>query len=61
MASFPAKIGWTWLKREKIKIIVLFCFYPKRNRKFQKNSEKKSKNQKIQLWLLLKPKLGAKE
>ena len=44
MASFPAKIGWTWLKREKITIIVLFCSYPKRKRKFQKNSKKKIKN-----------------
>ena len=56
MASFPAKIGWTRLRKRENKIIVLFCSYPKRNRKFQKNSEKKSKNYKIQLWLLLKPK-----
>ena len=29
---------------DKIKIIVPFCSYTTRNRKFQKNSEKNSKN-----------------
>ena len=61
MASFPAKIGWTKLRKRENKIIVLICSYPKRNRKFQKIAKKKSKNYKIPLWLLLKPKLGAKE
>ena len=56
MASFPAKIGWTRLRKRENKIIALLCSYPKRNRKFQKNSKKKSKNYKIPLWLLLKPK-----
>ena len=40
MASFQAKIGWKWQKREKIKIIVTFCSYPTGQRKFQKNSKK---------------------
>ena len=40
MASFPAKIGWKRLRREEIKIIVPIRSYPKRNRKFQKNSKK---------------------
>ena len=39
----------------------MFSSSPKRNRKFQKNSKKKSKNYKIPLWLLLKPKFGGKE
>ena len=61
MASFPAKIGWTRLRKRENKIIVMFCSYPKRNRKFQKNCKKKSKNYKIPLRLLLKPKQGGKE
>ena len=41
MASFQAKIGWKRLrKREKIKIIVLFCSYPTRKNKLQQNSKK---------------------
>ena len=55
MASFPAKIGWTRLRKRENKIIVMFFSYPKRNRKFQKNCKKKSKNYKIPFRLLLKP------
>ena len=38
----PKQVGQE-REREKIKIIVLFCSYPKHNRKFQKNSKKKIK------------------
>ena len=40
MASFQAKVGWKRMrKREKIKIILPFHSYPRRDRKFQKNSK----------------------
>ena len=57
MASFQANIGQKRPQREKIKIIVPFCSYPARNRKFQKNSQK---IQKIALLLHFKPKQGGK-
>ena len=44
MASFKAKIGWKWQKREKIKIIVPFRSNPTPKRKLQKNSKKNSQN-----------------
>ena len=37
MASFQAKIGWKGGEKEKIKIIVLFRYYPTRKNKLQKN------------------------
>ena len=42
MASFQAKIGWKTQRRRENKYYhsVPFCSYPKRNRKFQKNSKK---------------------
>ena len=40
MASFQAKIGWKRQKREKIKIIVPFYFYPTGLRKFLKKQQK---------------------
>ena len=40
MASFQAKIGKKRLRREKIKIILPFHSYPRRDRKFQKNGKK---------------------
>ena len=40
----------------KIKIMVSFCSYPTRNRKFQKNSKKIQKIKKILLWLHFNPK-----
>ena len=46
-ASFQAKIGWKRArKRENKKKNFLIGNYPSRNRKFQKNSKKNSKNQK---------------
>ena len=46
MASFQAKIGWKRPRNRENKIYrsVPFCSYPTRNRKFQKNSKKHSKN-----------------
>ena len=40
MNSFQAKIGWKWMRKREIKMIVPFLLYPTRNRKFQKNSIK---------------------
>ena len=40
IASFKARIGWKGRERKKINIVVLFRSYPKRYRKFQKNSKK---------------------
>ena len=40
MDSFNAKIGWKLMRKREIKIIVPIRSYPKRNRKFQKNSKK---------------------
>ena len=34
MASFQGKTGWKRLRKREKKIIVPFCFYPTRNRKF---------------------------
>ena len=44
MDSFQAKIGWKRMRQREKKIIVLFRFYPTRNRKFQNNSKKIQKN-----------------
>ena len=55
MASFQANIGQKRPQREKIKIIVPFCSYPARNRKFQKNSQKIQKKKKI-IMVHFKPK-----
>ena len=38
MDSFKAKIGWKLMRKREIKIIVPIRSYPKRNRKFHKNS-----------------------
>ena len=40
MNSFQAKIGWKMMRKIEIKILVPFRFYPTRNTKFQKNSQK---------------------
>ena len=40
MNTFLAKIGWKRMRKREIKTIVSFLFYPTRNRKFQKNSNK---------------------
>ena len=37
---FKSKLIGEGREREKIKIVVPFCSYPSRNRKFQKNSNK---------------------
>ena len=48
MASYQAKIGWKMPgRREYIKSIVLFCSYPTKNRKFQKNNKKFRKTKKL--------------
>ena len=48
MASFQAKRGWEMPRRRENKYYhsVPFCSYPKRNRKFQKNSKKIQKTKK---------------
>ena len=61
MVSFPAKIGWTRLRKIKNKNYRSVFFLPEAQQKIPKKQQKKSKNYKIPLWLLLKPKLGAKE
>ena len=40
MNSFQAKIVWKKMRKREIKIIVPFRFYPRRDRKFQKNGKK---------------------
>ena len=60
MNSFQAKIGWKWMRKREIKIIVLFRSYPMQNRKFQKGAKKYKKNQKIPLWLHFMPKQAGK-
>ena len=46
MGSFQAKIGWKMMRKRENKNchFVPFRSYPTRNRKFQKNSKKYSKN-----------------
>ena len=46
IASFQAKIGWKRARKRENKKIVLIGINPTRNRKFQKNRKKNSKNQK---------------
>ena len=59
MDSFSAKIGWGQMRKRENENYpsVSFHSYPTRNRKFQKNRKKYSKNSKILLWIRLKPKL----
>ena len=40
MNSFQAKIGWKWMRKREIKMIVPFLSYPTLNIKFQKNRKK---------------------
>ena len=61
MASFPAEIGCTRLRKRENKNYRSVLFLPEAQQKFQKNSKKKSKNYKIPLWLLLKQKQDGKE
>ena len=46
MGSFQAKIGWKMMRKRENKNChsVPFRSYPTRNKKFQKNSKKYSKN-----------------
>ena len=50
----PEQVG-KGQERKKINIVGPFRSYPKRNKKFQKNSKKIQKNLKIPLWLHFKP------
>ena len=56
MASFQAKIGWKMPRKIENKNFFPICYYPMRNRKFQKNCKKIEKTKKIPLWLHFKPK-----
>ena len=62
MASFEAKIGWKRSRKRENKNYrsVPFLSYPKRNRKFQKNSKIFQKIKKIQFRRHSKPKLVGK-
>ena len=40
MNSFQAKIGWKWMRKREIKMIIPFLSFPTRNRKLQKNTKK---------------------
>ena len=40
MKTFHAKIGWKWMRKREIKMIIPFLSFPTRNRKFQKNTKK---------------------
>ena len=55
-ASFQAKTGLKMPRKREYKQYryIRFRFYPTRNRKFQKNSKKIQKIQKIPLWLPFK-------
>ena len=43
MASSPAKIGWTRLRKRENKNYCSVLFLPEENRKFQKNNKKNVK------------------
>ena len=51
--SFEVKIGWRRMRKRENKIIVPFCSYPTRNRKFQKNKKKIQKVKKYQCGLII--------
>ena len=61
MASSLAKVGWTMLRKRENKNYRSFLFLPEAQLKIQKNLQKKSKNYKIPLRLLLKPKQLGKD
>ena len=56
MASFQAKIGWRRPRKGKNKNCLSVPFLPRQVIENSKKREKKSKNQKIPLWLNSKPK-----
>ena len=53
MNSFQAKIGRKKMRKRKIKIILPFHSYPRRERKFQKNGKKIKKIKKYQCGLII--------
>ena len=56
MASFQAKISWKRPRKRKNKNCLSIPFLPDGQQKIPKKEKKKSKNQKIPLWLHSKPK-----
>ena len=58
MASFKARIGWKRPGKKKINIVVLFCSYPMRNRKFQENRKQIQKKLKNTIMAPLQPTIG---
>ena len=56
MNSFQAKIGRKKMRKRKIKIILPFHSYPRRERKFQKNGKKIQKIQTYHCGFHFKPK-----
>ena len=56
MTSFQAKIGWTRPRKRKNKNCLSVPLLPRQVTENSKKREKKSKNQKIPLWLHSKPK-----
>ena len=62
MASFQAKIGWKTHRKKENKSChsVPFRFYPRRNRKFQKNCKKIEKTKQYYIMASLQAKIGWK-
>ena len=56
MASFQAKIGWKWMKNRENKNYHYVSFQPDAQQKIPKKQQKNSKNQKIPLCIVFKPK-----
>ena len=54
MGSFQAKIGWERMRKRKKKFIAPINSYPTRNRKFQRNCKKNSKNLKTPLQISIR-------
>ena len=60
MASFQGKIGWKRLTKRGNKNYRSVSFQTKALQKIPKKQQKNSRNKKIPLWLLSKPKQGGK-
>ena len=54
MASVQAKTGWERMRKRKKKFIAPINSYPTRNRKFQRNCKKNSKNLKTPLQISIR-------
>ena len=54
MNTFLAKIGWKRMRNREIKTIVPFSSYPKRIRKYHKNSKKIQKIKKYHYCFILR-------